>query len=94
MVPRASVARIEQSESGADLEASPPLPDFAEPVIGPATSGRARWLNPGYGLNQKPNSKRRVGKGAKRRAHVMMRRISAWAPPTLQHRLKRRTNQT
>jgi hypothetical protein len=24
-------------------------PDFAEPVIGPATSGRTRWLNPGYG---------------------------------------------
>jgi hypothetical protein len=26
-----------------------PAPDFAEPVIGPATSGRARWLHPGYG---------------------------------------------
>ena len=24
---------------------------FAEPVIGPATSGRTRWLNPSYGLN-------------------------------------------
>jgi hypothetical protein len=24
------------------------FPDFAEPVIGPATSGRTRWLNPGY----------------------------------------------
>jgi len=23
---------------------------FAEPVIGPATSGRTRWLNPFYGL--------------------------------------------
>jgi hypothetical protein len=23
---------------------------FAEPVIGPATSGRTRWLNPSYGL--------------------------------------------
>jgi hypothetical protein len=23
-------------------------PDFTEPVIGPATSGRTRWLNPGY----------------------------------------------
>jgi hypothetical protein len=23
---------------------------FAEPVIGPATSGRTRWLNPPYGL--------------------------------------------
>jgi hypothetical protein len=22
---------------------------FAEPVIGPATSGRTRWLNPSYG---------------------------------------------
>jgi hypothetical protein len=35
-------------KSGAELEASLPFPDFAEPVIGPATSGRARWLNPGY----------------------------------------------
>ena len=26
-----------------------PAPDFAEPVIGPATSGRARWLHPSYG---------------------------------------------
>src|SRR6202035_1734032 len=25
---------------------------FAEPVIGPATSGRTRWLNPSYGLGQ------------------------------------------
>jgi hypothetical protein len=24
---------------------------FAEPVIGPATSGRTRWLNPSYGLH-------------------------------------------
>jgi hypothetical protein len=24
---------------------------FAEPVIGPATSGRTRWLNPFYGLD-------------------------------------------
>jgi hypothetical protein len=23
---------------------------FAEPVIGPATPGRTRWLNPSYGL--------------------------------------------
>jgi hypothetical protein len=23
---------------------------FAEPVIGPATSGRTRWLKPSYGL--------------------------------------------
>jgi hypothetical protein len=28
--------------------AAPPFPDFAEPAIGPATSGRTRWLNPGY----------------------------------------------
>src|SRR6185437_5843613 len=26
------------------------VPDFAEPVIGPATSGRTRWLHPGYEL--------------------------------------------
>ena len=26
------------------------LMGFAEPVIGPATSGRTRWLNPSYGL--------------------------------------------
>jgi hypothetical protein len=25
-----------------------PLPDFTEPVIGPATSGRTRWFHPGY----------------------------------------------
>ncbi len=25
------------------------VPDFAEPVIGPATSGRTRSLHPGYG---------------------------------------------
>jgi hypothetical protein len=24
---------------------------FAEPVIGPATSGRTRWLHPSYGLS-------------------------------------------
>jgi hypothetical protein len=33
-------------------EPSWPIPDFAEPVIGPATSGRTRWLHPGYLLNQ------------------------------------------
>jgi len=27
--------------------------DFAEPVIGPATSGRTRWLNPSYELHSK-----------------------------------------
>jgi hypothetical protein len=26
---------------------------FAEPVIGPATLGRARWLNPSYELHSK-----------------------------------------
>jgi hypothetical protein len=26
-------------------------PGFAEPVIGPATSGQTRWLNPGYRLH-------------------------------------------
>jgi hypothetical protein len=30
--------------------ALPPIPDFAELVIGPATSGRTRWLNPGRAI--------------------------------------------
>src|SRR5580704_10307246 len=42
------VARIErQRNPGAALKPCP-VPGFAEPVIGPATSGRTRWLNPGY----------------------------------------------
>ena len=28
---------------------------FAEPVIGPATSGRTRWLNSSYGLKCRRN---------------------------------------
>jgi len=31
-----------------------PLADFAEPVIGPATSGRTRWLHPGYNCYNRP----------------------------------------
>jgi hypothetical protein len=30
--------------------AQPKAMGFAEPVIGPATSGRTRWFNPSYGL--------------------------------------------
>jgi hypothetical protein len=39
---------MERSAIRGSLDASPPPPDFAEPVIGPTTSGRTRWLNPGY----------------------------------------------
>jgi hypothetical protein len=31
---------------------------LAEPVIGPATSGRTRWLNPSYGLSNLMNDAR------------------------------------
>ena len=33
-----------------------PIPDFTEPVIGPATSGRTRWFHPGYEENRKTGS--------------------------------------
>ena len=36
------------AKSGAGLQARKPLPDFTEPVIGPATSGRTRWFHPGH----------------------------------------------
>src|ERR1700731_5425354 len=42
------VARVERSETRERSNVETLLPDFAEPVIGPATSGRTRWLNPGY----------------------------------------------
>ena len=38
-----------------------PLPDFTEPVIGPATSGRTRWFHPGYEEKEK-NRKRNAGR--------------------------------
>jgi hypothetical protein len=41
--------------------AQPKLMGFAEPVIGPATSGRTRWLNPSYGLNFGHPTTRRWG---------------------------------
>jgi hypothetical protein len=43
------VARIERSEIR-ERQKSParPVPDFAEPVIGPVTSARTRRLDPGY----------------------------------------------
>ncbi len=34
--------------SGSEIRGQPPGRGFAEPVIGPATSGRTRWLNPSY----------------------------------------------
>ena len=37
-----------QRNAGAALQAARSFPDFAEPVIGPATSGRTRWVHPGY----------------------------------------------
>jgi hypothetical protein len=36
-------------KSGEGLSAAPPVPDFAEFIIGPA-EGRTRWLDPGYFL--------------------------------------------
>jgi hypothetical protein len=42
---RASVARLK-------------VMGFAEPVIGPATPGRTRWLNPSYGLPKRRMSMR------------------------------------
>ena len=38
------VARMSAAICGNDIEAQTPPPDVAEPVIGPATSGRTRWL--------------------------------------------------
>jgi hypothetical protein len=32
------------------IQPSRSMMGFAEPVIGPATSDRTRWLNPSYGL--------------------------------------------
>jgi hypothetical protein len=44
-----SVAWIERkAKSRIDISAARSFPGFAELVIGPATSGRTRWLNPGY----------------------------------------------
>jgi hypothetical protein len=40
----ARVARTSVAKSGAGVQARRSFPDFAEPVIGPATSGRTRWL--------------------------------------------------
>jgi hypothetical protein len=37
-----------QRNPGPAIQARKPLPDFTEPVIGPATSGRTRWLHPGH----------------------------------------------
>jgi hypothetical protein len=42
------VARMEQSVIRERWFGCTAAPDFAEPVIGPATSGRTRWLHPGY----------------------------------------------
>jgi hypothetical protein len=43
----AAIARIKRSEIRNRHSSSHTLPDFTEPVIGPATSGRTRWFNPG-----------------------------------------------
>ena len=37
-----------QRNPGPAFQARKPLPDFTEPVIGPATSGRTRWFHPGH----------------------------------------------
>jgi hypothetical protein len=39
---------MERSEIRVGNDAARSFPDFAELVIGPATSGRTRWLHPGY----------------------------------------------
>jgi len=38
---------MSEAKSRAGFPASPPLSDRAERVIGPATSGRTRWLHAG-----------------------------------------------
>ena len=51
------VARVERKRNpGTAVPAERPIPDFAEPVIGPAKGG-TRWLNPGYDL---PTAHRRA----------------------------------
>jgi hypothetical protein len=47
----ATVARVECNETRGKPGGQ--FPDFAESVIGPATSGRTRWLNPGYLLRRR-----------------------------------------
>ena len=37
-----------QRNPGPAFKLRKPLPDFTEPVIGPATSGRTRWFHPGH----------------------------------------------
>ncbi|MGO9397842.1 MAG: hypothetical protein ACLP19_08375 [Xanthobacteraceae bacterium] len=46
------------------------LPGFTEPVIGPATSGRTRWFNPGYEIQISKKEAER------RQAHVFR-----WSAP-------------
>jgi CO/xanthine dehydrogenase Mo-binding subunit len=60
----ASVARMERSEIRVSIDASRSLPDFAEPVIGPATSGRTRWLHPGYLLMPTDNQAKGIGEAS------------------------------
>jgi hypothetical protein len=45
---------------------------FAEPVIGPATSGRTRWFNPSYGLRAKERAFGLDGKTGKGQILVMI----------------------
>jgi len=58
---RTPFPRVREEVKGMWKDASMPLPGFAEPVIGPATSGRTRWLNPGYEerMRRKRNADRR-----------------------------------
>jgi hypothetical protein len=42
---------MSNAKSGSGAETAMQFPGFAELVIGPATSGRTRWLNPGYTLS-------------------------------------------
>ena len=51
---------------------------FAEPVIGPATPGRTRWLNPSCGLNRQA----RLPEAARRsRAGLFTLSVSATVDP-------------
>ncbi len=44
---------LSATKPGGQQETVLSFPDFAELVIGPATSGRTRWLNPGYGSQRR-----------------------------------------
>jgi hypothetical protein len=47
---------LDGAEAKSGKHCAPGVPDCAEPVIGPATSGRTRWLHAGYKTSGSPQN--------------------------------------